>query len=224
MRQVDFIVFCSGLIFPLTICIALTLQRKDQAVSYLSLIKTEIRALRIMFSCFNPPEEGKISLADEAEPTLRNLAMYVMCMCRNDQENQIPKSIWHEPQSGSNVAAHYIADSIANISSLLGRAERQHRVYDQFKDGWAVNDLFPAHRTPAHAKNMSNDRIASFCADGARFIARRGTDLVPYYSSAALAARLRLLQLPTVAKQQHRACSLGVAAAIEAPAEATRRG
>ena len=94
-----------------------------------------------MFSCFNAPEKGKPSMATEAEPTLRNLAKYVMCMCRNDQATQVPKSIWQgyrRGASGANAAAHYISDSIADVSALLGRAERQHKIYDQFKDGWAV--------------------------------------------------------------------------------------
>jgi hypothetical protein len=162
MSQVDFIVFCTGLIFPLTICIALTLSRKDQAYSYLTLIKTEIRSLRIMFSCFNAPQdEDEPSFASEAEPLLQKIAVYTMCLCRNDQEGQVPKMLWSGERAGSNAAAHYIADCIASISALLGRAERQHKVYDTFKDGWAVCALTIAQDLAALPSPLCHDAIPS---------------------------------------------------------------
>ncbi len=152
--QVDFIVFCSGLIFPLTICISLTQQRKDLAISYLSIIKTEIRSLRIMFTCFNKDTRpGELpAVAKEAEPVLRNIVTQVMCMCRNDQDNQLATSIWLDNPEGANAASHYISDGIAQVSALLGRTEREYPIYDKFKDGWAVRCLRPQPPTTARAR------------------------------------------------------------------------
>jgi hypothetical protein len=181
--QVDFIVFCTGLIFPLTICIALTLSRKDQAYSYLTLIKTEIRSLRIMFSCFNAPQdEDEPSFASEAEPLLQKIAVYTMCLCRNDQEGQVPKMLWSGERAGSNAAAHYIADCIASISALLGRAERQHKVYDTFKDGWA--HIVELSKAVEGLKAVRFSALpAGFLKFNSTFVTASSLALVPYWNS-----------------------------------------
>jgi hypothetical protein len=146
LLQVDFIVFCTGLIFPLTICIGLTQQRKDAAVNNLATIKTELRALRTMFMLFSKDFEadGKPPVATKADTILSNLAENVQLICRNDQSKQVVTTLWlcSDYRISMNGVAHYISDGIVDISNLLRECERQFPIYNQQKEAWSVRKSF----------------------------------------------------------------------------------